>query len=154
LVLVSVFKSKNQNSILLLTTLGVYFGLLMAGATPGVIAQQSAAMTRNFELSEEIETRDDLDLDPKSGDVETEFKALLLDGSARAVLRVYLEQFAADAADHDVVHFRDRSAAVTANTLASSQEPKVPLVFPNDVSSSSSFLPACLPRANLDAPVS
>lgn len=54
---------KNQNSLLLLTTLGVYIGLLMAGGTPGVAAQQGA-MTRNFEISDEIEVRDDLDTIP------------------------------------------------------------------------------------------
>lgn len=32
----------------------------MSGATPGVIAQQ-AAMTRNFELSEEVDVRNDLE---------------------------------------------------------------------------------------------
>lgn len=62
---------KGQNSILLLTTLGVYIGLLMAGATPGVIAQQ-AALTRNFELSEEVEVKDDLDKDPRDEAVETD----------------------------------------------------------------------------------
>lgn len=55
---------KGQNSILLLTTLGVYLGLLMAGATPGVIAQQ-AALTRNFDIQDEIEVKDDLDNDPE-----------------------------------------------------------------------------------------
>ena len=58
---------KNQNSLLLLTTLGVYIGLLMAGGTPGVAAQQGA-MTRNFEISDEIEVRDDLDTIPDNSD--------------------------------------------------------------------------------------
>lgn len=62
---------KGQNSILLLTTLGVYLGLLMAGATPGVIAQQ-AALTRNFELSEEFEAKDDLDKDPQDAATESD----------------------------------------------------------------------------------
>lgn len=62
---------KGQNSILLLTTLGVYLGLLMAGATPGVIAQQ-AALTRNFELSEEFEAKDDLDKDPQDAAAESD----------------------------------------------------------------------------------
>lgn len=53
----------NHNSILLLTTLGVYIGLLLVGAPTGVIAQP-AAMTRNFQLSDEIESKDDLDNDP------------------------------------------------------------------------------------------
>lgn len=56
---------KNQNSILFLTTLGVYIGLLMAGSAPGgVIAQQAGAMTRNFDVKDEIEVKDDFDNKP------------------------------------------------------------------------------------------
>jgi hypothetical protein len=54
---------KNNNSILFLTTLGVYFGLLMAGASPGVFAQQ-AALARSFDVKDEIEINDDLDKKP------------------------------------------------------------------------------------------
>lgn len=57
-------QAKSNNSILLLTTLGVYLGLLVVGSAPGLIAQQAAATTRNFELSEEIEVKDDLDKNP------------------------------------------------------------------------------------------
>lgn len=54
---------KNQNSILILTTLGVYLGLLMVGgAAPATFAH--SATTRNFEISEEIEIKDDLDTKP------------------------------------------------------------------------------------------
>lgn len=54
---------KGQNSILLLTTLGVYLGLLVSGgAAPQVLAY--AATTRNFEITDEIEIKDDLDRDP------------------------------------------------------------------------------------------
>lgn len=52
---------KNNNSILFLTTLGVYLGLVLVGATP-VLGH--AATTRNFELLDEIEARDDLDKKP------------------------------------------------------------------------------------------
>jgi len=55
-------KRKPQNSILVLATLGVYFGLVMAGATPQVLA--SAAMTRPFDVRDEIEVKDDLDTKP------------------------------------------------------------------------------------------
>ena len=55
---------KGQNSILFLTTLGVYLGLVLVGATPQAIAHQRAAMTRNFDIREEIEFTDDLDRDP------------------------------------------------------------------------------------------
>lgn len=54
---------KAQNSILLLTTLGVYLGLLAAGGTaPQVLAH--SATTRNFEIKDEIEIKDDIDRDP------------------------------------------------------------------------------------------
>ena len=54
---------KAQNSILLLTTLGVYIGLLVAGgAAPQVLAH--SATTRNFEITDEIEVKDDVDRDP------------------------------------------------------------------------------------------
>jgi hypothetical protein len=52
-------KNKNQNSLLVLATLGVYFGLILSGATPQVLA--SAAMTRQFDVKDEIEFKDDLD---------------------------------------------------------------------------------------------
>jgi hypothetical protein len=52
---------KTQNSILFLTTLGVYLGLVLVGATP-VLGH--AATTRNFEIADEIEIKDDLDRKP------------------------------------------------------------------------------------------
>ena len=55
---------KGQNSILFVATLGVYLGLVLAGATPQVMAGQRAAMTRNFDISDEIEFKDDLDNKP------------------------------------------------------------------------------------------
>lgn len=57
-------KRKNQNSILFVATLGVYLGLVLAGATPQVMAVQRGAMTRNFDISDEIEFKDDLDNKP------------------------------------------------------------------------------------------
>jgi hypothetical protein len=52
--------NRKHNSIIFLTTLGVYLGLvLVGGATPQVFAH--GALTRNFELSDEIEYSDDLD---------------------------------------------------------------------------------------------
>ena len=55
-------KRKNHNSILFLTTLSVYFGLVLVGATPQVLAQ--AATTRVFNFQTEIEVGDDLDKKP------------------------------------------------------------------------------------------
>jgi hypothetical protein len=53
---------KNQNSILFLTTLGVYLGLVLVGATPQVLAQ--AATARHFDISEEMGHVENLDTDP------------------------------------------------------------------------------------------
>jgi hypothetical protein len=54
---------KNQNSILFLTTLGVYLGLLLVGgAAPQAFAH--SATTRAFEITDEIEVKDDLDKNP------------------------------------------------------------------------------------------
>ncbi|HVF29785.1 MAG TPA: hypothetical protein VNA22_02395 [Pyrinomonadaceae bacterium] len=62
-------KARTNNSILFLTTIGVYLGLvLVGGAAPQVFAH--GALTRNFELQDEIEVNDDLDTKPDS-DVAT-----------------------------------------------------------------------------------
>ena len=54
---------KSNNSILFLTTLGVYLGLvIVGGAAPQVFAH--GALTRNFELQDEIEVTDDLEKKP------------------------------------------------------------------------------------------
>lgn len=54
---------KTHNSIIFLTTLSVYLGLvLVGGASSPVLAQ--AALTRNFDIQEEIEFKDDLDKKP------------------------------------------------------------------------------------------
>ncbi len=55
--------SRKNNSILFLTTLGVCLGLVLAGgASPQVFAH--SALTRNFELQDEFEVKDDLDKNP------------------------------------------------------------------------------------------
>jgi hypothetical protein len=54
---------KNYNSIVFLTTLSVYLGLVLAGgASPSVLAQ--AALTRDFDIKNEIVVEDDLDKKP------------------------------------------------------------------------------------------
>ncbi|MEP6902923.1 MAG: hypothetical protein ABJA66_14310 [Actinomycetota bacterium] len=54
---------KNYNSIVFLTTLSVYLGLVLAGgAAPSVLAQ--AATTRGFDIKNEIVVEDDLDKNP------------------------------------------------------------------------------------------
>lgn len=62
---------KNQNSILVLATLGVYLGLVLVGATPQVLAQ--AAMTKQFNVKDEIEHKNEFDDNP---DIE-ELKSLI-----------------------------------------------------------------------------
>jgi len=57
-------KGKNQNSILVLATLGVYLGLVLAGATPQVLAQ--AATAKQFSVKDEILVNDDLDINPNA----------------------------------------------------------------------------------------
>ncbi|MFN0277482.1 MAG: hypothetical protein ACKVRN_02655 [Pyrinomonadaceae bacterium] len=55
-------KSKNQNSILVLATIGVYLGLVLVGATPQVWAQ--AATSKQFNLKDESGAKEDLDKKP------------------------------------------------------------------------------------------
>jgi hypothetical protein len=63
-----VTKGKNHNSIIFLTTLSVYLGLVLVGATPQVLAQ--AALTRNFDIQIEAEVKDDLDNKPDDDVIE------------------------------------------------------------------------------------
>lgn len=58
---------KNQNSILVLATLGVYLGLVLAGATPQVWAQ--AATAKQFSVKDEVGQKDDLDNKPNDCDL-------------------------------------------------------------------------------------
>lgn len=60
---------KQQNSLLVLATLGVYLGLVLVGATPQVLAQ--AAMTREFNVKDEIEVKDDFDKKPDDNEPST-----------------------------------------------------------------------------------
>ncbi|MBK6722487.1 MAG: hypothetical protein IPG58_04160 [Acidobacteria bacterium] len=55
---------RTQTSIITLATIGVYIGLLMAGATPCVLGQTPSATTRPFDISEELELAEKLDKKP------------------------------------------------------------------------------------------
>ena len=55
-------KGKSYNRIVFLTTLSVYLGLVLAGATPQALSY--AATTRVFDIQNEIELKDDLDNKP------------------------------------------------------------------------------------------
>lgn len=56
-------KSKNHNSIIFLTTLGVYLGLVLAGGASSQVFAHTA-LTRNFDIQDEVEVKDDLDKKP------------------------------------------------------------------------------------------
>jgi hypothetical protein len=60
-------KTKSYNQIIFLTTLSVYLGLVLVGASPQVLAQ--AALTSKFEIKDQIEKKDDLDKKPKENDL-------------------------------------------------------------------------------------
>jgi hypothetical protein len=61
--------SKSYNQILFITTLSVYLGLVLVGASPQVLAQ--AALTSKFDIKDQIEKQDDLDRNPE--DVAQDF---------------------------------------------------------------------------------
>lgn len=58
---------KNHNSIVFLTTL--YLGLVLVGATPQALT--FAALTRNFDIQNEIEVKDNLDNKPDNEEIES-----------------------------------------------------------------------------------
>lgn len=59
--------SSRQNSFLAVATLGVYLGLILAGATPSVLAQ--AATAKQFSVKDEVGKSDDLDKKPDGCDL-------------------------------------------------------------------------------------
>ena len=79
-------KRNNYNSIVFLTTLSVYLGLVLVGAPP-ILAH--AAMTRHFDIQNEIEVKDDLDKNPDD-ETCTELKAKTYEQDIQFV-KVYLE---------------------------------------------------------------
>lgn len=62
-------KRNKNNSIIFLTTLSVYFGLVLVGGTPSILTY--AALTRNFDIQNEIEVNDDLDNKPDNEEIES-----------------------------------------------------------------------------------
>jgi hypothetical protein len=63
---------KNYNSIVFLTTLSVYLGLVLVGGTAPVLAH--SALTRDFDIKNEIEFKDDLDNKPDNEEIESFFE--------------------------------------------------------------------------------
>lgn len=143
---------RTQNSVIFLATLGVYIGLLMAGSSPGIIAQQSAAMTRNFELSEEFEVRDELDRDPEHAVPEFEPEALgdILSGAAvESLVRVYLSQYFVEPTTDS---FSFQIPVPDAKPLTELKL-HTTTFWPNDVRASAAFGVASLPRSSLNIAV-
>lgn len=69
---------KNHNSLIFITTLGVYLGLvLVGGSAPQVFAH--GALTRNFEISDEIEVKDDLDKKPDGDEALEQYASTFVD---------------------------------------------------------------------------
>lgn len=64
---------KNNNSVLFLATLGVYIGLLMAGASPGAIAQGKVTSRYECELKHLVFDERPGDVDPLSYDLARRF---------------------------------------------------------------------------------
>jgi len=62
-----VSKKNKHNSIIFLTTLSVYLGLVLVGAPPILT---HAALTRNFDVQNEIEVKNDLDNEPENEEIE------------------------------------------------------------------------------------
>jgi hypothetical protein len=137
---------KNQNSILFLTTLGVYIGLLMVGSTPGVIAQQGA-MTRNFEISDEIEERDDLDTQPDpSQDELLTFEAVdavIISSAVSTYLKLHTSSGKFPSAPSSSP---DLSANLIANFV---RLPRYLEVYPS-TAATRALPPTALPRSGLD----
>jgi hypothetical protein len=55
-------EKKNHNSLIFITTLSVYLGLVLVGSSPAVLAQ--AATTRLYDIRSEIVVEDELDKKP------------------------------------------------------------------------------------------
>lgn len=55
-------EKKNHNSLIFITTLSVYLGLVLVGSSPAVLAQ--AATTRVYDIKSEVVVEDDLDKKP------------------------------------------------------------------------------------------
>jgi hypothetical protein len=143
-----VSKSKN-NSIIFLTTLSVYLGLvLVGGAAPHVLAQ--AALTQAFEITDEIEATDDIDRKP---DEDTSADVTLTTAQDSAVARsvdVYLSQFKRFVPVSD---FAQSPIEVFAGTYTAAALPYLQGPLLSTLSPVRKYLTvSCLPRASIDLP--
>lgn len=131
---------KKHNSIIFLTTLSVYLGLvLVGGASSPVLAQ--AALTRNFDIQEEIEYKDDLDKKPDDCErlqnkvneklQQFDFNSQIINDYAEALLdlieltkQISSKDFAFQAS---LGKFSDKSRQVVIETTSR------PFIYPNNV---------------------
>jgi hypothetical protein len=114
---------KNQNSILVLATLGVYLGLVLVGATPQVLAQ--AAMTRQFNVKDEVEVKDDLDKKPDSSITEDEADAISrIDKNVSNSLNKFLSKFSPSVAPGRIERTFIVCREVAPNTLKNKPSPE------------------------------
>ncbi|HQX56260.1 MAG TPA: hypothetical protein PLP07_10045 [Pyrinomonadaceae bacterium] len=143
-------KPKPQNSILVLATLGVYLGLVLVGATPQVLAH--AAMTRQFDVKDEIEYKDDLDTkpDPSSDDPDSD---IATESSRKVTVSVqrFLSHF--QSVSSEAAFLEPRTSAFDFTTLRKGLIPNyISGVLNPDVPVDQFVTITNLPRAGLDAP--
>ena len=145
-------KHKSHNSILVLATLGVYLGLVLVGATPQVLAQ--AAMTRQFDVKDEIEYKDDLDTKPDSASDDSE-RSLKpeADGRVNASIQKFLSQFRTIGEEAAFLppnsEKPDLEGLRATHAIGTASYPSAP-----NIPFSRFVLVTNLPRAGLDAPLS
>lgn len=120
---------KKHNSIIFLTTLSVYLGLvLVGGASSPILAQ--AALTRNFDIQEEVEYKDDLDKKPDDGilsltkSLDSYFKEVkVFPADLQQLDRIEKISFASNQIDLENLNFVSRFELKTeVSTFKSSQQ--------------------------------
>lgn len=139
---------RSQNSLVLLTTLGVYLGLLVVGgAAPQIFAH--SATTRFFEIAEEQEARDDFDNNP--AEVSGQYEPTMPAGRSASIavaVRTYLAFFAADFYQpQDLTFGRDNFGFEPASGSALVAIGR--RFFPSDVRGLNLILPVHLARASI-----
>ena len=114
-------KNKNKNnSIVFLTTLSVYLGLvLVGGGLSPVLAQ--AATTRNFNVQDELEVKDDLDNKPNDSEVgdssERNFPALFIQLLSEIKNEVESGNFSAPVSPNFIINAQYSSGICSSGTI-------------------------------------
>lgn len=142
---------KNQNSILVLATLGVYLGLVLAGATPQVLA--NAAMTRQFDVKDEIEVKDDLDKKPDNVSADlAETTASEIDHKITRSVERFLAKFKTVDSINSICSSPD-FVAKSENLRWQPGSYLKPYTFHPNVPIGQNITVSNLPRAGLDTPL-